>query len=85
MKRRFEMITSDEAKKIALTRNSAFNRYVEYRDGYAFCVHNEDEADNDGGPDAPKVILKTTGAIGPLPEFILRHSTSAEILQIVDF
>ena len=79
------MITVEEAKKIALARNSAFNRYVEYRDGYAFCVHSEDDAATDGGPDAPKVILKTTGAIVPLPDFILRHSTSAEVLQIVDF
>ena len=79
------MITADEAKKIALARNPAFNRYVEYRDGYAFCVHNEDEAGIDGGPDAPKVILKTTGATVPLPDFILRHTTSAENLQILHF
>lgn len=79
------MITTDEAKKIALTLNPEFNRYVEYRDGYAFCVHSEDEAGTDGGPDAPKVILKTTGAIVPLPDFILRYSTSAEVLQIVNF
>ena len=79
------MLTADDAKKIALARNPAFNRYVEYRDGYAFCVHSEDDAATDGGPDAPIVILKNTGATVPLPEFILRHSTSAEILQIVDF
>ena len=79
------MITADEAKKIALARNPAFNRYVEYRDGYAFCVHSEDDPDSDGGPDAPIVILKTTGATVSLPDFILQHSTSAEVLQIVDF
>ncbi len=79
------MITAEEAKKIALARNPAFNRYVEYRDGYAFCVHSEDDVATDGGQDAPKVILKTTGAIVQLPDFILRHSTSAEVLQIVDF
>ena len=79
------MITTDEAKKIALTLNPEFNRYVEYRDGYAFCVHSEDDVATDGGQDAPKVILKTTGAIVQLPDFILRHSTSAEVLQIVDF
>ena len=79
------MITAEEAKKIALARNPAFNRYVEYSDGYAFCVHSEDDVATDGGQDAPKVILKTTGAIVQLPDFILRHSTSAEVLQIVDF
>ena len=29
--------------------------------------------------------MKTTGAIVPLPDFILRYSTSAEVLQIVNF
>jgi hypothetical protein len=79
------MITADEAIKIALAQNPAFNRYVEYIDGYAFCIHSEDEVVTDGGPDAPKVILKTTGEIVPLPDFILRYSTSADVLQIVDF
>ena len=65
------MITLEEAGKIAAKRLKDIGGCTEYTT--AWCFYNPASANSDGGPDAPVVVMKETGACCGFPEFILKH------------
>lgn len=64
------MITYEQAKEIALSKNKRVNTCHEYKDGYLFFEKTDIEIDGDCGV----VVLKETGRAIHFTSFILNYS-----------
>ncbi len=74
------MLGLEEAKKIAAERLGRIGGCVEYATAYVFFSANSEESV--GGPDSPVVVLKDSGALCGLPDFISLHDGGKKIREI---
>ena len=72
-------MTFDEAKKKAIALHKEFNMCTEYENGFMFWVDTDEITF--GGGDAPKVVLKESGKIISMPEFVM-YGMGEEIKDI---
>ncbi len=74
------MVGLEEAKKIAAERLGRVGGCTEYAAAYVFYSANSEESV--GGPDSPVVVLKGSGALCGLPDFISYHDGGKKIREI---
>lgn len=74
------MVSLEEAKKIAAERLGRIGGCAEYTNAYVFFSAISEESV--GGPDSPVVVLKGSGTLCGLPDFISHHDGGKKIREI---